>query len=107
MKLPADAIIAAEKLTRYLLVRQPRGDKSEFLSRAGYTLENSDRLLHDLRTQVLSLDAALLHSTEFGEFYEIRGVLTGQNGVALSVRSIWMREKLSGSTKFITLIPER
>jgi len=107
MKLPGDAIIAPEKLTRYLLVRQARGDKSVFLARAGYTPENSDQLLRDLRTQLLPLDAAPLHSTEFGEFYEIRGALTGPNGVALRVRSVWMEEKLSRATKFITLIPER
>jgi hypothetical protein len=107
MKLPGDAGIAPEKLTRYLLVRQARGDKSAFLKRAGYTLENSDQLLRDLRTQLLSLDAAPLHSTQFGEFYEICGALTGPNGVTLRVRSVWMEEKLSGITKFITLIPER
>ena len=49
MKLPADAIIAPEKLTRYLLVRHARGDKSAFLARAGYTLENADQLLGDLK----------------------------------------------------------
>jgi hypothetical protein len=57
MKLPADAIIAPDKLTRYLLVRQIRGDKSAFLARAGYTIENADQLLDDLRTQLLPLDA--------------------------------------------------
>jgi len=107
MKLPDDAIIAPEKVTRYLLVSQARGDKSAFLKRAGYTLEDSDQLLRDLRTQLLPLDATLLHSTEFGDFYEIRGTLTGPNGVTLRVRSIWMEEKLSGVTKFITLVPER
>jgi hypothetical protein len=106
MKLPADAIIAPEKLTRYLLVHQPRGDKSAFLARAGYTLENADRLLQDIRTQALPLDATKLHSTEFGDFYEIRAALTGPNGVTLRVRSIWMEEKLSNLMKFITLIPE-
>jgi len=88
MKLPDDAIIAPEKLTRYLLVRQARGDKSEFLKRAGYTLENSDQLLRDLRTQLLPINATPLHSTKFGEFYELRGALTGPNGVRLRVRSI-------------------
>jgi hypothetical protein len=106
MKLPADAIIAPEKLTRYLLVYQPRGDKSAFLARAGYTLENADRLLQDIRTQVLPLEATEQHSTKFGDFYEIRAELTGPNGVALRVRSIWMQERLSKLTKFITLIPE-
>ena len=106
MRLPADAIIAPEKMTRYLLVRQARGDKSAFLARAGYTAETAAQLLHDLRTQLLPLDATQLHSTAFGVFYEIRGALTGPNGMALSVRSIWMKEYLSGVTKFITLIPE-
>ncbi len=107
MKLPADATIAPEKLTHYLLVRQARGDKSAFLARAGYTLETTDQLLKDLRSQLLPLDAAQLHSTVFGTFYEIRSTLAGPNGVVLRVRSIWMEEKLSGRTKFITVIPEK
>jgi hypothetical protein len=34
-------------------------------------------------------------------------VLTGPNEVALDIRSIWMEERLSGVTKFITLVPEK
>ena len=68
MKLPADAIIGREKLTRYLLVRQTRGDKSAFLARAGYTLEIADQLLDDLRTQLLPREATALHLTVFGTF---------------------------------------
>jgi hypothetical protein len=43
MRLPADAIIAREKMTRYLLRRQERGDKSAFLARAGHTFETADQ----------------------------------------------------------------
>jgi hypothetical protein len=107
MRLPPDATIAREKLTRYLLVHQARGDKSAFLARAGYKLENADQLIQDLRGQLLPLDATPLHSTVFGDFYQIRGPLTGPSGVTLNVRSIWMQEKLSGATKFITLVPEK
>ena len=107
MKLPADATIVREKVTRYLLVRQARGDKSAFLAQAGYKIDNADRLLDDLRTQLLPLEATPLHSTVFGELYEIRGKLTGPNGVTLNVRSIWMQERLPQATKFITLIPEK
>jgi hypothetical protein len=42
MRLPADTAIDADKLTRYLLLPQARGDKSAFLAQAGYTLENAD-----------------------------------------------------------------
>ena len=107
MKLPADATIAHDKLTRYLLVSQARGDKSAFLARAGYGLHNPDRLMADLRTQILPLDAISLDRNLFGQYYEIRGTLIGPNGTALPIRSIWIREHLSGITKFVTLIPTK
>jgi len=107
VKLPSDTVIAPEKLTSYLLVRQARGDKSVFLATAGYALENSEQLLHDLRTQALPHDAVQLGKTKFGQFYEIRAPLVGPNGITLRVRSIWMKEHLSSVTKFITLKPER
>ncbi len=107
MKLPADSLIAGDKLTRYLLVSQAHGDKSVFLAQVGYTLGNADDLLRDLRLQILSLDAQPLETNQFGEYYEIRGPLTGPNGGTLAVRTIWMTEHLSGITKFVTLIPDK
>ncbi|MBI2058407.1 MAG: hypothetical protein HYT87_01415 [Nitrospirae bacterium] len=107
MKLPADTVIAPEKVTRYLLVQYARGDKSKFLAAAGYSLEDPDRLLHDLRAQILPLEATAVESNQFGEYFEIRGTLTGPNGVTLAIRTIWLKERLSGATKFVTLIPDR
>ena len=107
MKLPADSLIAGDKLTRYLLLSQAHGDKSAFLAQVGYTLRNADDLLRDLRRQILSQDAQLLESNQFGQYYEIRGTLTGPNGGALAVRTIWITEHLSGITKFVTLIPDK
>ena len=107
MRLPADTTIAADKLTHYLLLPQARGDKSGFLAKAGYTLENAAQLLRDLRTQILPLDAMALESNKFGNFYEIRDTLVGPNGVTLAVRTIWITEHLSGVTRFVTLIPDK
>ena len=107
MRLPGDAVIARDKLTRYLLVPQVRGDKSAFLARAGYSLSNADLLLRDLRSQILPREPRMLESNEFGQYYEIRGTLTGPAKVRLPVRTIWMAEHLSGRTKFITLIPDK
>jgi hypothetical protein len=107
MKLPPDSVISEEKITRYLLVPLARGDKSAFLSRAGYTEENATQLLHDLRTQILPLDATAAGENEFGRYFEARGLLRGPNGIALRVRTIWMAEHLSGSAKFVTLIPDK
>ena len=66
MKLPAETVISVEKLVRYLLVPQLRGDKSSFLRQAGYELNNAVHLLRDLREQILPLDVALLERNQFG-----------------------------------------
>ena len=107
MKLPADSLIAEDNLTRYLLVSQAHGDKSAYLAQVGYALRNADTLLQDLRQQILSLDAQLLESNQFGQYSEIRGTLTGPTGGTLAVRTIWITEHLSGLTKFVTLIPDK
>jgi hypothetical protein len=107
MKLPADSLIAVEKITRYLLVPLARGDKSAFLSRAGYTPENPQQLLDDLRTQILPLDAVTAGENKFGRYFEVRGLVRGPNGLDLRVRTIWMTEHLSGRTKFVTLFPDK
>ena len=107
MKLPSDALIATEKFTMYLLVKRPVGDKSEFLKRAGYALDNWQQLEQDIRQQILSQEAVPIEQTRYGEYFEIRASLMGPNRVALNVRTVWMRESSSGVTKFITLYPDR
>jgi len=107
MKLPPDALIARRKLDGYLLRHRDEDDKSGFLALAGYTLENADRLLNDLRAQLLALDAELFDRTEYGPKYRIRGTLTGPNGRVLRVVTIWMKEEATGETKFVTLLPDK
>ncbi len=107
MRLPNDSLIAREKLTRYLLVKRVVGDKSEFLKRAGYTLDNWQRLEQDIHQHILSKEAAPIEKTGYGEYYEIRAALTGPNGMVLNVRTVWLKESKSGVTKFITLYPDK
>ena len=107
MKLSQDSLISPDKITRYLLVPQTKGDKSRFLSQAGYSASNADQLVHDIRHQVLPGNAAASENTIHGQFFEITCSLTGPNGRTLEVKTIWMKEHLSGQTKFITLIPHK
>jgi hypothetical protein len=106
MKLPEDSAIAKTKLHEYLLRHRDEDDKSGFLALAGYTLNNAERLMHDIRTQLLPLDAEFFDWTEYGPKYRIRGTLTGPNGHVLRVVSIWMKEDATGETKFVTLFPD-
>ena len=107
MKLPANSVIASRKLTHYLLRLRLEDDKSQFLALAGYTLENADRLMSDIREQILPLEAELFDQTEYGPKYRIRGTLTGPNGRALRVSTIWMKENATNQTKFVTLLPDK
>ncbi|NOZ60682.1 MAG: hypothetical protein GXO74_03280 [Calditrichaeota bacterium] len=107
MKLPADSIIAHEKLTSYILAPRKRNDKSKWMAQAGYFLENWRELEHDLRRQILSLDATPIDKTEYGQLYEIKGKLFGPNGRFLSICSIWITKFKSGQTKFVTMFPDK
>ena len=105
MMLPPDSKIPIRKLTHYLLVPRAESDKSNWLAKGGYTLENPERLIEDLRSQILPLEAVPARSSRFGETYEILGVLLGPSKIPLSVRSIWLKDPLSGSVRSITLFP--
>jgi Domain of unknown function (DUF6883) len=61
----------------------------------------------DIRSQILPLDAVPAGTTQFGDFFEIRGALRGPNRVALRVKTIWIREHLRGNTRFVTLLPDK
>lgn len=105
MKLPGDSLIDPRKITHYLLVPQVESDKSAWLARAGYTALNPQRLIDDIRHQLLRLEAKPSRSTPFGEAFEIQGVLSGPSGVPVAVRTIWLKESLSGQVRFVTMIP--
>ena len=107
MKLPANTLIAPEKLTQYLLIVRKRNDKSKWLAQAGYTFENWRVLEKDLRLQILSLEALPTESTAYGQMYEIRGDLTGPNDKTLAVVTVWMMETATGVAKFITMYPSK
>ena len=103
--LSQDAIIAEEKLTKYLLIPLPKDDKSKFLQRAGYMLENWRQLEQDLRAQVLTQPAELIETNRYGKKYCIRACLRGVNGLELSILTIWMMT--SDKTRFMTLTPDK
>lgn len=84
-----------------------RNDKSRWLAKLGYTVEKWKVLECDLRKQILSLDVVPIEKTEYGQLYEIKGKLTGPNGISLSVCTIWMKETATGISKFITMFPDK
>lgn len=70
-------------------------------------METTERLVTDIREQLLPLEAELLEETEYGPKYLIRGELVGPNEHPLRVVTIWMTEDATGETKFVTLYPDK
>ena len=107
MRLPANTYIDLKKLTEYLLRWRPEDDKSGFLALGGYSVDNADELLLNIREQILPLETELIEQTEYGPKYRIRSMLTGPNGRSLSVVTIWLTEDATNETKFVTLLPDK
>ena len=107
MKIPSDAIIPESKLTQYLLVLQPKNDKSKFLAQAGFTLDNPADLLAAIRSIIATNEAIEDRTDEYGTFYEVSGVLIAVNGINLGVVTIWLQRQEDGNFRFVTLIPSQ
>lgn len=107
MRIPEDAIIPDDKITRYLLVLKARNDKSKFLAQAGFTLENPEALIAAIKLLIAIGEAVEDGSNEYGIFYQVVGELVGVNGVSLSVVTIWLQRQIDRKFQFVTLKPLR
>jgi hypothetical protein len=107
MTISDDAVIPPEKLARYLLVPRPWDDKSKFLALAGFSAENPDDLMAELRRLAIGADGVEDGSNEYGTFFRVEGKLVGPGGRALAVTTVWLRWHVDGSFHFVTLKPPR
>lgn len=107
MRIPEDAIISDDKITRYLLVLKARNDKSKFLEQAEFTLKNPEALVVAIRLLVATGKAVEDRSTEYGVFYQVTGELIGVNGVTLWVVTLWLQRQIDRKFQFVTLKPHR
>lgn len=99
-----EPVIALEKLTGYLLVKRPRGDKSGYLAIAGFTADDPGALMSGFLALAARGEAVEEETDRFGTLYRSDGLLKGPNGVSLPVATIWLR-KVDGRVHFVTLIP--
>lgn len=104
--LPADAVIATDKLTGYLIVARPLDDKSKFLASAGFTQSNYEILEAAIRNLATVAPAEEDGGNEYGIFWRVAGRLQGPTGT-LQVVTVWLQWDLDGHFRFITLKPLR
>lgn len=107
MKIPDNAVIPKEKLTKYLLISRIKDDKSKFLEQAGFIQDNPDDLLKAIRQLAVTNEAREDNINEYGIFYTVEGNLQGVNGRDLAVVTVWLQSKNDGIFRFITLKPKK
>ena len=88
MNIPADAVIATDKLTGYLLVARPLDDKSKFLASAGFTQSNYEILEAAIRNLATVAPAEEDGRNEYG-------ILAGRRPVTGAYRHIAGRDSLA------------
>ncbi|ELR99569.1 2-amino-4-hydroxy-6-hydroxymethyldihydropteridine pyrophosphokinase [Gloeocapsa sp. PCC 73106] len=106
-KLPIDAIIPDDKITKYLLILRDHNDKSKFLAKAGFD-QNNPQELKTAIYQLIKTSVAIEDSNnEYGTFYRVEGELIGINQRNLLVTTIWLKRKIDNKFQFITLKPKQ
>jgi hypothetical protein len=107
MRIPPEAVIPREKLTKYLLVPREWDDKSKFLGQAGFTRSNPDKLEEAIRRLAADVEAVEDGANEYGLFFRIDGAIAGPNENTLRVALIWLQWATDGSFHFVTMKPVR
>ena len=106
MRIPNDAVIPSEKLTKYLLVPRSWDDKSQFLARAGFSLDEPEQLENAIRRLAERNEAYTDGENDYGTFYRVEGALRGPKGTLLTV-TVWIQQASDDRYRFITLKPAR
>ncbi|MBD2006187.1 MULTISPECIES: DUF6883 domain-containing protein [Cyanophyceae] len=107
MRLPSKLVIEDQKITSYLLVYQPKNDKSEYLALAGYNLENWEILKRDILNAVDGSKVTEITSTDWGTRLKVKSQWYGPNSRLVRVMTIWQQDEEADIVKFITLYPDK
>jgi len=101
MKLSGEIIVEASKITEYLLVWKAENDKSSFLKKLGYSLQNWEELANEIRAIVLENEAIYSRPAPYGgELYRVEGHLRD-----FGVITIWIVKTEENTCRFVTLFP--
>lgn len=102
------AFIEPAKIRDYILSpTHPIGRfKASLFKTMGYSQENWEQLIDDIRLYHLPLDAKPVEKSKYGQKYTIRGLIKGPNGKIVMFRSIWIILEGEDIPRFITIYPE-
>ena len=101
------AVIDPAKIRDYLLSSShPVGRfKTRFFEALGYTVDQAERLEQDIRNLLLSTEPQFREKTEFGQKYEVRGVITGPRNRSTELVTVWIVLLGEEVPRFVTAYP--
>ena len=106
MKIPDNAVIPDEKLTKYLLAPRPWDDKSKYLGRAGFRLDQPEILRDAIKELAARHEATADGFNDHGTFWRVEGDLIGPSG-RLPVVLVWLQWAIDDTLHFVTLKPRK
>lgn len=84
-------VIPIEKFTEYALNPQKQKDKAEAFKKAlGYDLENYQKLIDNIKSNIAKYKAIPKPNIGYGERYQVIMDLTGENGKTAKVLTAWI-----------------
>ncbi len=109
MTLPeaANAVIEPPKVRDYLLAGDhPVGRfKARFFRALGYSVDEWEVLLDDLRSVAETGVVALGRPSEYGQKYEVRGTIQGPNQKTAAILIVWIVRTHETFPRFVTAHP--
>ena len=93
-------VIAKEKVIDYLLVHKQQNDKSAFLERLGFSINNYAELIDEIIFIATHNEATLSRESIYGNLYKVEGLLRSK-----VVITIWLEKTETEQFLFITLYP--
>jgi hypothetical protein len=102
-----EAIVEPAKIRDYLLsASHPVGRfKAAIFLSLGYTSADWARLRDDLLMVAREGDAYPGQQSEYGQKYEVSGILKGPNGHVRTITTVWLLPSSQTQPKFITAFP--
>lgn len=94
------AVIPLEKFTQYALDPEKDANKAKaFKGALGYTKENAQELVTNIRDHLDEYDAVEKGTNEYGSLYEVLMLLQGPNGKTAGVKTGWIIDAATGETR--------
>jgi hypothetical protein len=98
-----NVVIPKKKFSEYALNSEAEPDKAIAFDLAlGYTIDDVDKLIENIRKNVAQYDATYKGYNGYGETYQVIMKLTGENGKIAKVLTGWIVDDETHETRLTT-----